>query len=317
MKAPPRPACLRRLLAGLSFGLVVAACAQQPGEGGGEQPGAEAAPQPVTPIVLNREEALAHRQLGLGLEAAGDIAGAVEEFEAAVALDPWPLAASSGGIGESPYGDLARICDGGEPAAAAARACSRVIVSARFDRPRLARLIANRGDARLQLGEPDRAMSDYAAALKVDNNAPRGLYGRGRMRARAGAHAAAVSDFDRAIAAEPALTGARLARALSLAALGDFEAATAGYDGILASPEALAAHPDAYRGRADMRCRAGEAEAAAVDWQGWISVTPDGAGTVRDMLAAQGYLSAPAEGAFGPADRAALRAWTGAGCPAG
>ena len=50
----------------------------------GVQRAACTAPEP--PVSLDREQARAHRQLGLGLEAADNIAGAVSEFEAALAL---------------------------------------------------------------------------------------------------------------------------------------------------------------------------------------------------------------------------------------
>ncbi len=75
----------RRVLAALSACLLVAACVA-PQTGGAPQ--IEASAAPGSPAFLAREQARAHRQLGLGLEAAGDIAGAVGEFEAALTLGP-------------------------------------------------------------------------------------------------------------------------------------------------------------------------------------------------------------------------------------
>ncbi|MFQ5565754.1 MAG: tetratricopeptide repeat protein [Paracoccaceae bacterium] len=297
---------LRRLLAGLGACLLAAACAGGQGDGGD-----------AAPATLDHELAQAHRQLGLGFEAAGDIAAAVGEFETALALGRWPLAAATGGIAGSPWGDLARICDRREPAAQVVRACTRAISSVRFEPARLAALFANRADAYRRLGDADRAQADYQAALKVDSRNPRGLLARGRTKARAGRHAAALIDFDRAIAAGPDRPDAYLARALSRVALGDLEGAVADYDHILADAQALAAQPGAYRDRARVHCQLGQADAAAVDWQVWLAATRGGAAYVQEMLWARGYLRGAIADDFTPAAVASLRAWTRAGCPGG
>ncbi len=303
---------LRRVLAGLSACLLAAACmAPQPVDA--PLPPARAAPG--SPAALDREQAQAHRQLGLGLEAAGEIAAAIDEYEAALELGPWPLSAATGGIADSPYGDLVRICWRRDPVAQVARACTRVIASLRLQSGRLAEVFANRADAYLRLGEPDRARADYQAVLKVDSSNSRGLLARGRVRARAGRHVAALIDFNRAIANGPDRPETRYARALSLAAQGDFEAAVADYDHVLSDPEGLAAHPGAYRDRAEAHCRLGRADAAAIGWQVWLGATPGGAAYVQEMLWARGYLRGAVADDFTPAALAALRAWTKAGCP--
>jgi len=228
------------------------------------------------------------------------------------------VAAASGGLAGSPYGDLARICWRRDPAAEVVRACTWVVSSLRFQSGRLAELYANRADARLRLGEPDRAQTDYLAALRVDSSNPRGLLARGRMQARLGRHATALIDFNRALGKGPARPELHYARALSRAALGDFEGAAADFDRVLSDPEGLAAHPGAYRDRARAHCRLGQADAAAIGWQVWLDSTQGGAATVQEMLMANGYLPvAVAEDAFPPEALAALRAWTRAGCPGG
>ncbi len=318
---------LRRVLAALSSCLLAAACVAQTGDTA--QPQARAAPGSRAAIDL--AQARAHRRLGLGLEAAGDISGAVDEFEAALALGRWPVAASAGGLADSPYGDLSRICWRRDPAAQVLRACTRAIASFRFQSAHLAELYANRADARLRLGQTRRAQADYRVALKIDSNNPRGLLARGRVRALAGRHAAALIDFDRVIAApesehppdrpesnyRPDRPGARHARALSRAALGDFEGAAADYDQVLSGLEGLAAYPGAYRGRAEAHCRTGRPAAAAVGWQVWLAATPGGAAYVQEMLWARGYLRGAVVDDFTPAALASLRAWTRAGCPGG
>lgn len=311
MKTAARLPCLWRLNAGVLLCLAVAACMPL-------QTGDDLRPSPsAKPVSVNQQEAKAHRRLGLGLEEAGDIAGAVDEFVTALSLGPWSIAESDGGFDDSPYGDLARICARQTPAAQVVRACTRSISAAVSERRRLSDLIANRGDAYLLLGEYDRALADYRTVLKLETSNPRGLIGRGRMRARAGDHAAAISDFNQVISAAPERLEARFARALSLAALQDFDAAIADYDHILSDPEALATHSDAYRDRARMHCRAGEADAAAIDWQVWLAATPGGTSYVQEMLWARGYLRGPVRSEFDAATLAALRAWTKAGCPAG
>jgi tetratricopeptide (TPR) repeat protein len=311
MKTFLRLARVHRLPASLLVCVLVGGC--MPLEFGSDvQIGA--APKPVS---YDRQEAEAHRRLGLGLESAGDISGAVDEFEAALSLGPWSIGDSADGIAESPYGDLARICARRDPAAQVARACTRSISSAIFERQRLAELLANRGDAYLQLSIHDRALADYETVLKLETSNPRGLIGRGRLRSRAGDHAAAISDFSRAISAAPERLEARFARARSLAALEGFDAAIADYDHILSDPEALTDHPEAYRDRARVHCSAGEADAAAIGWQVWLAAAPGGVGYVQDMLWARGYLRGPVGPEFDPATLAALRAWTKAGCPEG
>ncbi|MHA1528241.1 MAG: tetratricopeptide repeat protein [Alphaproteobacteria bacterium] len=307
-------ASLRRILAALSACLIATACVPQQAS---DAPPAQARPAPGARAPIDRQQAEAHRQLGLGLEAAGDIAGAVDEFEAALALGRWPLAPAAGGLADSPYGDLARICWRNEPAEQVARACTRVIESYRFQSSRLAELFANRAAARLRLGDPDRALADYRSVLKIDPNNPRGLLVRGQVRAREGRHGAALIDFNRVLANGPDRLDARYARALSLAALGDLEGAIADYDYLLSDPEGIAAYPDAYRDRAEAYCQTGQAGAASVGWQVWLGARPDGPAYVQEMLLARGYLRGAVADDFTPEALAALRDWTKAGCPEG
>jgi tetratricopeptide (TPR) repeat protein len=227
------------------------------------------------------------------------------------------VAAATGGLADSPYGDLARICWRRDPAAQVVRACTRVITSLRFQSGGLAELFANRAAAHLRLGDPDRARADYRSALKVDSSNPRGLLARGRMRAREGRHAAALIDFNRVIATGADRPAAHYARALSRVALGDLEGAIADYDHILSDPQGLAAYPGAYRGRAELHCRTARPAAAAIGWQVWLAATQGGAAYVQEMLLAHGYLRGAVADDFTPAAVAALRAWTRAGCPGG
>jgi len=317
---PPMIGLPGRSLAAL-FGLLVAACvvpedgAPPPGSPVTAPPNTESRPAPVFSGDETRQLAQAHRQLGLGLEAAGDIAGAVDEFEAALAIGPWPVDPSAGGIENTPYGDLTRICRSGAQAQLVIRTCTRVITSFRYSQSELADFLANRGAAYFYLSDTDRARTDYKTALDLQSSNPRALFGRGRLKALAGNHTFALTDFNRAIGGGFDNPETRYARALSLAAVGDFDAAIEDFDRVLSDPEGLAAYPDAYRDRAQAHCRTGQAAAAAVGWQVWLDSTPGGGAEVWEMLAASGDLEVPSAGDFGPAALTALRAWIEAGCP--
>jgi tetratricopeptide (TPR) repeat protein len=302
--------------------LALAAC-MPPGEGAPEAPGApaEAAAPPVAEAAparrgprrdpeADRRLAETRRGLGLALEAAGDIEAAVSEFEAALAAAPW-----TGPLADSPRGDLARICRRAEPPAAVARACGAAIRSLRFAPAEVAEFLANRGDANARRGRADLAVRDYAEALEIRSDQPRALLGRARLRIAEGRPALALNDLRLAIATAPRPAEARLERARAYMALGAPEQAVADYDAVLADAGAAPFHPAAWRGRAGAHCALGRADAAAVDWQVWADSRPDGPGWLAELLRARGYLKGPWEPGIGPATLAALKAWTGAGCP--
>jgi tetratricopeptide (TPR) repeat protein len=133
-----------------------------------------------------------------------------------------------------------------------------------------------------------------------------------------GAYREAALDLRRAVGLAAGLERLELreARARALSALGDDEGAIAEYDQMLADPEGVVAFAGAYRDRAAAHCRIGEADAAAVGWQVWLSAVPGGSEHVQDMLWALGYLRGPIGAEFGAAALAGLRAWTRDGCPA-
>jgi tetratricopeptide (TPR) repeat protein len=315
-----RPRTVRNLLAGLLATLLLSACMPA-------QTGPDAAPPPVSAFAgvgTDRQLTITHRNLGLGLEAAGDIAGAVDEYLASLTLGDWPTNQDPADERiDTPHDDLARICGLREPEAAVVRACGRAITSFRFSSDRLVELLANRGDANFRLDNFDHALADYQTALKLETSNLRSLFGRARIRAREGDHLAALPDFRRAIDGGLDNPDTRHARALSFVALGRFEEAATDYDQVLSDPAGIAAYPDAYRDRAAAHCQLGQADAAAIGWQVWLDATPDDGAFVQEMLVASGYLSDPASDPdpdsasdnFSPAALAALRDWTKAGCP--
>lgn len=259
----------------------------------------------------DRELARTRRQLGLALEGAGDIEGAVSEFEAALAA-PWP---ASGKSGETPWDDLARICRRAEPAAAVARACTGALNPGRYPPAILAEFLANRGDAHARLGRTELALTDYAGALKIESNNFRALIGRARLMVAGGHPEQALNNLRLAISTGPRPAEARLVRARAWRALGDPERAVADYDAVLADLGATPWHPAAWRGRGAAHCAMGRAEAAAADWQVWADSVSEGHAYLQEMLRARDYLRGPWEAGLGPATLAGLRAWTREGCP--
>ncbi|HUF86195.1 MAG TPA: tetratricopeptide repeat protein [Thermohalobaculum sp.] len=333
MKRAGRRAVGRALSWGaLLCGLLLAACVP-PGQGapgGGAAPPEgdlveshpeaepetepEAEPEPRTRIDLRLAET--RRQLGLALEAAGDLVGAVSEFEAALA-GPWPAATP---VEQTPWGDLARICGRAEPAEAVARACGLVVPSFRFAPAQLADFLANRGDANVRLGRTARALRDYATALELESSHAPALLGRARLRIAAGEPRAALNDLRLAAAVGARKVEARLERARVWRALGEPERAVAEYDAVLADAATAPFHPTAWRGRAEAHCALGLADAAALDWQVWADSVPGGASYLHELLRARGYLRGPRERGLGEtglgrATLDGLRAWTRAGCP--
>lgn len=277
-------------------------------------PGAAAPKVEAVPDDADRQVALAHRQLALGLEQAGDIAGAVDELIAAAAQGGW-TAQELGSSDDNPYADLARICARPEPAEPAVRACTVAITSYRFSPARLTELLVLRGDAHRRIGRRERALADYETALKIETSNVRALAGRGMIRAEEGANLQALADFRRAIGSGGDGPEVRFARAGALAALGRDAEAAADYDVVLSTDEGVAAYPDAYRLDAEARCRIGEADAATAGWQAWLAAVPGGADRVQDMLWAAGYLRGPRTDNLSPTADAALRAWAQDGCP--
>lgn len=278
-------------------------------DGAALEPLAPRRQRPRRDAEADRTLAETHRRLGLALEAAGDIEAATSEFEAALAVR-WPTATR-----DTPWTDLARICRRGEPAAAVARACRRVLTLTRFSPAELAEFLANLGDAHVRLGRPGTARENYRTALEIDSDNFRALLGLARLRLAEGNAAAALNDLRLAIASGPRPAEARLVRARAWLALGEPARAVADYDAVLADMAAKPFHASAWRGRAEAHCAMGRAEAAAVDWHVWASSVPDGAARLQEMLRARGELVGPPEEGIGPATLAALKAWTREGCP--
>ncbi|MDH3669214.1 MAG: tetratricopeptide repeat protein [Paracoccaceae bacterium] len=291
-------------------------------------------------VALERETASVHRDLAAGLEAAGEPEGALVELELALKADARAraagraakLAARTEGkrretedndAGEDfssrSYDELERICKRNDPPAQAQRACTLIIASFPSSAGRLPELLTARGDAFFALEKFDNAADDYSAAIKIDSAYAQALLGRARVRVGQDLPAAAARDYRRAINAGLAAPEIRTERAGALMDAGRPGLAVGEYDRILSDPDQSAAHPAAYRGRAQAHCADGQADAASVDWQVWLAGAPEeGAAALAVDLAETGFLPEETlDGPFEVSDEtlAALNAWTAAGCP--
>ena len=293
------------------------------------QTGDNANAAPGVDAELERQTAQVHRDLAAGLEDAGAAEAAVAELEAAIEADGRARAAEQQNArleieaaGEElsgrSYGELERLCKRNDPPAQAVRACTLVIAPFRVSAGRLPELLTDRGDAYRALGDPERAVTDYNAALNVDSSFSRALLARARVHAETGALREAARDFNRAITAGEAGPGIRTERAEVLMADGRPAQAIREYDRILWDQEETDAHNAAYLGRAWAHCEDGQEDAAAVDWQVWLAGGPGDDAPLAVPLLDGGYLAAAEARPLvmdGPA-LAALRAWTADGCPA-
>jgi tetratricopeptide (TPR) repeat protein len=263
----------------------------------------------------DRQVAEAHFRLGQGLEEAGDIEGAVADYETAAALGHWPLSPSGGPNAASPQAGLARICEGANPPAIVVRACTAVIADLRFGPNRLAEFLNRRAAAEFRLGDPQQALTSIDAAQKFNSGHPETLLLRGRVLEALGQDRQALSSYDRALFGRPGFAEALLARGRLLARMGFAADAEVNFDAVLSDPQASTDHPEAYRDRALLHCRMGRSEEATVGFQVWAALSPDPASALRDSLEAHGQLRNPAVAGAGSADVAALARWIGDGCP--
>ena len=211
-------------------------------------------PQDPAPRPATAEEYL---QRGSARAQQGDAAGALADFDQAIALDP-RLAQAYSNRG------FARVSLDQHQAAIAD--CDRAIA---LD-PRLASAYSNRGRARWQLGQHQAALADYDQAIALDPYTE-AYVNRGNARALLGQHQAAIADFDHALALDPRLPLAYVSRGFARENLGQKQAAIADYDQAIALDPRYAR---AYVNRGGARWSLGQVEAAIADYDRAIDLDP-------------------------------------------
>lgn len=202
------------LIASLSALILATAC------GGGQTP---PSPTPIvrptlvpsaTPSnVANSDDALAHFEAGVALQAQGNLAGAIAEYGEAILLNPLDASAfyiNRGGI----YRNLGQH----------QRAIEDYDQAIRLD-PQDASAFYIRGNVYYGLGKYQRAIQDYDEAIRLDPQFVFAYLTRGLAHRELDQHIQAVEDYDEAINLAPEFTHAFIARALAHTALGNDEEA--------------------------------------------------------------------------------------------
>ncbi len=174
----------------------------------------------------------------------------------------------------------------------AEKACSVALDTQNPSRDAAARLLVNRGGARLDLGRDLAALSDFDAALSIDPAMFEAMTGRARALNGLGRWAEGIAQFDAAIARRPRDVNALMGRGAAHLSLGDWAAALADFDrSVQLSPRDL----DARYNRGVAKLGIGDKNGAATDFSTVIQGDPNDAGAhlmrgrarvgVRDPLA--------------------------------
>ena len=119
-------------------------------------------------------------------------------------------------------------------------ACSRAIASDKYAGNDLATLHADRGYAWADKGDPDRAIADYDAAIRLDPKYALAYNHRGEAYIDKGDYARAIADLDEAIRLDPKYAHAYTNRGVVWGRKGDFGRAIADYT------EAIRLDPDLH-----------------------------------------------------------------------
>jgi tetratricopeptide (TPR) repeat protein len=132
---------------------------------------------------------------------------------------------AGGALGDAKKDQVADRCfnpRGSASAREAVAACDQLIAGwSPRDWYDVADLLAARGVAHHQLRDPIRAIVDYSAAIRMDQQDAVPRYNRGVLHQQAGDLHRALADYSAAIGLEPAAPGAYLRRAEIFDALGD------------------------------------------------------------------------------------------------
>lgn len=182
---------------------------------------------------------------------------AIAAYVAFVCVWPEPL-----------HADVLQDCEQVDNPPLAIRACSRLIA----DIPGSAALHNRRGIAYFRNGEIDRAVADYAEAIRLNPGATDAQYNRGRALLEKHAYSLAIQDFNQAIARNPRHALARNGRAWALFKSGNLPAALEDADQAIAVDSKYA---PAYDTRAHIYEALGKREQAVADFRRALALDPN------------------------------------------
>jgi tetratricopeptide (TPR) repeat protein len=168
-------------------------------------------------------------------------------------------------------------------------ACDRVIASDKLGGSRLAFAYYNRGLARLEIGEYDRAIADFNASIRLDPASASTFNNRGSAWYAKGDQDRAIADFDKAIQLDATYAFAYNNRGEVWKDKGDFNRAIADYG------KAISLDPDytaAYANRALAYERVGDLVRAAQDFRAALALPAKYSDGQRAQATAQQRLAA-------------------------
>jgi tetratricopeptide (TPR) repeat protein len=160
------------------------------------------------------------------------------------------------------------------PADRAERACSAALTLPGQPQGAIARLLANRGGARLDLGRHLAALDDFDKALAIEPTMFVAMTGRARALVGLGRSQEGIAQFDEALAQSPRDANALMGRGAAQLAIGNAEAALGDFDKALkAAPKDL----DARYNRGVAKLALGDKAGASEDFSAVIRGAPNDA----------------------------------------
>ena len=213
-------------------------------------------------------------------------------------------------LAEAPQSLVSKCQDIANPEAARA-ACRTAIESGEWAGAEAAWAWNNLGLAEAARGAYLEAIAAYDTALELDPAYVAALSNRGNAHAELGDMLAALTDHEAALAIAPKDVAALHNRAVDLEELGRHRDALTAYEAVLAvDPD----HAGARIGRATANCKLGRSQSSAKARLAAIETGALDATEMQVLLQTEGFYRGAIDGIFGKGSRAALRAWTRAGC---
>jgi tetratricopeptide (TPR) repeat protein len=191
-------------------------------------------------------------------KAAGDLNGAIADYNRAIQLDPKDAAIyNNRGLAKQEKGDLdAAIVD-----------FNRAIQL----NPKDAVACSNRGNAKRDKGDMDGAIADYNRAIRLDPKYAYAYYNRGLAKKQKSDLDGAIADYNRVIELDPKFAKAYCDRGVAKRSKGDLDEAISDYDRTV---ELDPKYAIAYYNRGNAKDEKGDLEGAIADYNRGIELKP-------------------------------------------
>ena len=191
-------------------------------------------------------------------KAAGDLDGAIADYDRAIQLDPKdPAIYNNRGLAKQAKGNLdAAIVD-----------FNRAIQL----NPKDAVACSNRGNAKRDKGDMDGAIADYNRAIRLDPKYAYAYYNRGLAKKQKSDLDGAIADYTRVIELDPRFAKAYCDRGVAKRRKGDLDGAISDYDRTL---ELDPKYAIAYYNRGNAKDEKGDLDGAIADYNRGIELKP-------------------------------------------